>query len=136
MGEIDPDKLLADAVNKPDPGTKLYDAFMRANEVVNRIPTTVLAGPMRDHVLHNLAEKFAEGPHRAAHCPHCMQMAHAMAVTALGWDDKAAPRPATAAERMDALMEQFAMALFFLDDIQGDDGDHEDEDEEPHGNKP
>ena len=40
-----------------------------------------------------------------------------MALSALSWLDKTAPRPATAKERMDELFESVTAALQFLDKL-------------------
>ena len=91
-------------------------AFERAQQETDQLPLRV-PGPLRDQFFSTLMEDLLQDPHRTDHCEGCRAYALSMALSALGWSDLNAPRPATAKERMDALFEQVTAALQFLDKL-------------------
>ena len=91
-------------------------AFNRAQQEADQLPLSV-PGPIRDQFFTFLMNDLLEGPHRTDHCEGCRTYALNMALSALGWSDLNAPRPATAKERMDALFAQVTAALQFLDKL-------------------
>jgi hypothetical protein len=96
--------------------SRLDDAVRSAHEAVDQLPLSTPA-PVRDQFFGMIVNGLMELPHRSEHCPDCMSYAHSMAISALGWQDANAPRPATAQERMDALQEQMRIALDFLNSL-------------------
>ena len=103
---------------------RLNNVFCEAQQALNELPLSI-PGPLRDQFFAMIVTDLMEEPHRSGHCPKCMEYAHSMALSALGWQDLAAPRPATPQERMDALQEQIRIALRFLDSLEKEQEDEE-----------
>ena len=93
---------------------RLKAAVERAQEETDLLPLSV-PSPLRDRFFSHLMDELTEdNTHRSDHCEGCRGYALQMALSALGWQDQMAPRPATAKMRMEALIEQVTIALRFL----------------------
>ena len=97
--------------------TRLREALERAQQETAQLSLSI-PSPLRDNFFHTLMQGLlGEEPHRTEHCQACMAIAHNMAVSALGWGDQNAARPATAQDRMKMLTEHVTFALRFLDKL-------------------
>ena len=94
---------------------RLRNAFERAQREQDSLPLSV-PSPTRDMFYDFVVKKLMDEdvPHQPALCQQCQGFALAMALSAIGWEDQKAPRPATPEERMEALIEQVTIALAFL----------------------
>ena len=96
---------------------RLRAAVERAQQETDQLPLSI-PSPLRDRFFSHLMDELAEDDsHDLGHCPGCMSYAISMALAALGWEDRQRRRPATAKERMEALLEQVTIALRFLDKL-------------------
>ena len=97
---------------------RLRDAFERAQAEQDRLALSI-PSPLRDmffdYVVRKVLEK--ERPHVAAACEGCQTYALQMALSALGWEDRTAPRPSNVKERMAVLTEQVGIALEYVEKL-------------------
>ena len=92
-------------------------AIERAQQETDQLPLSV-PSPLRDGFFNLIMQNLmGKETHSTEHCQQCLSIAHNMAVSAIGWEDRNAARPPTAKERMDALTEQMTIALQFLDKL-------------------
>ncbi len=106
------------------PGTAKVDAYIdRTKRAAERVTAEMKDLPLdmspllREQIVQSLMYRLMEDPHSAAHCGSCLSAARDLAMLSLGWEDKAAARPATARERMDMLLEQMRIALAFMEEL-------------------
>ena len=94
---------------------RLKAAFERAQAEQDRLALSI-PSPLRDMFFDFIVRKILEKerPHVAASCEGCQGFALSMALSALGWDDRGAPRPSSVKERMAALLEQVSIALEYV----------------------
>ena len=99
---------------------RLRNALERAQREQDSLPLSV-PSPTRDMFYDFIVKKLMDEdlPHHAASCQGCQGFALSMSLSALGWEDPKAPRPATPKERMETLMEQMRIALAFLEKLHG-----------------
>ena len=97
---------------------RLREAFERAQREQDSLSLSI-PSPIRDMFFDFVVRKVLEKdePHVAASCEGCQRFALQMALSALGWEDPAVPRPSAAAERMAALTEQVSIALEYVEKL-------------------
>ena len=101
--------------------TRLREALERAQQETAQLSLSI-PSPIRDRFFSLIMEELTrDDTHRAEHCEGCRAYALQMALSALGWEDRNALRPASPKERMEALLEQVTIALRFLDKLHEDD---------------
>ena len=96
---------------------RVLAALQMAQEEIDTLPLSV-PSPLRDRAFVSIMEVLLEKPQSGYTCPNCFNSALAMTLSALGWEDRAAPRPQTPKERMEALIAQMNVALAFLDGLR------------------
>ena len=94
---------------------RLRDAFERAQREQDSLPLS-FPSPVRDMFFDVVVKKLMDEdvPHQPVSCQGCQVFALGMALSAIGWEDPKARRPATPKKRMAALMEQVTIALEFI----------------------
>lgn len=97
--------------------SRMIGALQHAQEETDMLPVN-LPGPLKDRAFDFIVTTLLSGPDSSYTCPSCSNLALSMALSALGWEDRAAPRPASPKERMDALIDQMKIAWEFLDGIR------------------
>ena len=96
---------------------KAREAIVRAQQETDSLSLSV-PSPLRDSFFNIIISRLLKEDHHAEHCQMCVAAALSMALSALSWEDRNAPRPATATERMAALTEQITIALRYLDKLE------------------
>ena len=98
---------------------RLRDAFERAQRERESLDYTI-PSPLRDTFFDLVVRavlKEKKVPHAAASCEGCQEWALRIALSALGWENREAPRPSATAERMAVLLEQVGIALEYVEKL-------------------